>query len=189
MINSIIFIIFVLYATAIFFINDSLLLLGVLIINILIMIILRLNITDAIKYILKMSLFILLTVLINLFLSDYKYAILVAIKLILVCNITYIYSKTTTVRKIALTIKNFCIPLKVFKINPDDIELLVCISLSMIPILKKEYRQIKEACISKGMKINIKNMRIILAKIMISIMKRVNEIEESIIEKGYIEEI
>lgn len=55
----------------------------------------------------------------------------------------------------------------------------------MLPILKREYLQLKEACYAKGMDINIKNMKIILTKLMISIMKRVNEIEESIIEKGY----
>ena len=76
-------------------------------------------------------------------------------------------------------------PLKLLKINLDDIELLVCISLSMIPILKTEYGQLKEACLAKGMEMNVRNMKPILTKLMISIMKRVNEIEESMIEKGY----
>lgn len=76
-------------------------------------------------------------------------------------------------------------PLKLFKIDLEDIEVLVCISLSMIPILKKEYQQLKEACMAKGMKINVKNMRAILAKFMISVMKRVNKIEEAMLEKGY----
>ena len=76
-------------------------------------------------------------------------------------------------------------PLKLIKVNPDDIELLVCISLSMLPILKSEYLQLKDACDAKGMDMNVKNMKPIFTKWMISIMKRVNEIEESVIEKGY----
>ena len=108
-----------------------------------------------------------------------------AIKLILVCNVTYIYSKTTTVRGMAKTIKNLCMPLKWLSVNPDDIELLVCISLSMLPILKREYFQLRDACVAKGMALNIKNTKVILTKLMISVMKRVNEIEESMIEKGY----
>ena len=183
--NVIMFLSFVIYATFIFFINNYTLLLIVLLLNVLAMIIFQIHLRGTIRNLLKILPFVLFTVVINGILSGYEYAIFIGIKLILVCNITYIYSKTTTVRGIAATIKILCLPLKPIKINPEEIELLVCISLSMIPILKKEYSQLKEACIVKGIKINSKNMKIILAKAMISIMKRVNEIEESIIEKGY----
>lgn len=183
--NIIGFFCFILYATFIFFVNSNILLLVILVINILVMIMLKIKVVDAIRNIGNLLPFIVITVLINCILSNYEYAIIVAVKLILVCNVTYIYSKTTTVRKIATTIKSLCLPLKILKVNPNDIELLVCISLSMIPILKKEYIQLKESCLAKGMDMNVKNMKVILTKLMVSIMKRVNEIEESIIEKGY----
>lgn len=141
--------------------------------------------STAIGNIVKLLPFILLTVVINCILANYQYAILVAIKLILVCNITFVYAKTTTVRNIASTIKNLCMPLKLFKVNLEDIELLVCISLSMIPILKTEYSELKEACLAKGIAIKVSNMKPILTKLMVSVMKRVNYIEESMIEKGY----
>ena len=160
-------------------------LLVVFLLNLLAMLCLKIKVTDAIENIVKLVPFILLTVIINCLLSNYEYAIWVAVKLILVCNATYIYSKTTTVRGIARTIKKLCMPLKLLKLNPNDMELLVCISLSMIPILKREYSQMKEACLAKGMDLNVKNMKVILTKLMISIMKRVNEIEETMIEKGY----
>ena len=149
------------------------------------MLCLKIKVVDATQNTVKLLPFILLTVLVNCLLSNYEYAILVAIKLILVCNVTYIYSKTTTVRGIARTIKNLCMPLKWLNVNPDDIELLVCISLSMLPILKREYFQLREACVAKGIALNIKNTKVLLTKLMISVMKRVNEIEESMIEKGY----
>lgn len=149
------------------------------------MLCLKIKVVDAIQNIVKLLPFILLTVIVNCLLSNYEYAILVAIKLILVCNVTYIYSKTTTVRGMARTIKNLCMPLNLLKVNPDDIELLVCISLSMIPILKREYSQLRDACSAKGIDMNVKNMKVVLTKLMISVMKRVNEIEESMIEKGY----
>lgn len=183
--NIILFLSFILYVTFIFFINSNTLLLVVLLLNVLVMIVLHIRITEAIRNVLKILPFVLFTVAINCILSNYKYAILVGIKLLLVCNITYTYSKTTTVRGIATLVKKLCTPLKFIKVNPDEIELLVCISLSMIPILKREYNQLKDACLAKGMDIDVKNMKIILTKLMISIMKRVNEIEESIIEKGY----
>lgn len=183
--NTIIFLSFIVYATYLFFISSNILLLMALLLNILAMLVLKLKIIDAISNILKFLPFVFFTLIINVFLSNYQYAILVAIKLILVCNLTFIYSKTTTVRGIATTIKTLCIPLQYLKISPDDIELLVCISLSMIPVFKSEYTQLKDACLAKGMKLNIKNMKLILTKSMVSMMKRVNEMEEAMIEKGY----
>ena len=62
---------------------------------------------------------------------------------------------------------------------------MVSIALSMIPVLKKEYREVKEACKAKNINFNIKNMKIILSKILLSTIKRINEIDESLVEKGY----
>ena len=183
--NSILFLLFVIYATFIFFIESNVLFFVVLFINFLAMIIFKVKLSQTIENLIKLLPFILLTVIINVILANYEYAIFVAIKLLLVCNITFIYSKTTTVREIANTVKILCTPLKYFKVNLDDIELLVCISLSMIPILKAEYFQLKESCIAKGIELNVKNVKIVLTKWMVSTMKRVNEIEESVIEKGY----
>ena len=86
---------------------------------------------------------------------------------------------------IADTIKAICSPLKIFKVNTDDIKVMVCISLSVIPILKKDLYELKEACKSKNITFNIKNMKIVLAKFFLSLISRVNEIEESLIAKGY----
>jgi len=85
---------------------------------------------------------------------------------------------------IAKTIKTLCSPLKLFKINTEEIEVLVCVALSMIPILKSEYLEVKMACKAKNIQLNIKNMKIILSKLFVSFMKRVGEIDEALIEKG-----
>lgn len=86
---------------------------------------------------------------------------------------------------IADTIKAICSPLKIFKVNTDDIKVMVCISLSVIPILKKDLYELKEACKSKSISFTVKNMKIVLAKFFLSLISRVNEIEESLIAKGY----
>lgn len=129
--------------------------------------------------------FILLTFIINCLLDTYINAIWMAIKLLLVCNITFIYSQTTSANEIARTVKQLVTPLKIFKINPEEIEVLVAISLSMIPILKREVLEVKEACKAKDIPFNIKNMKIILSKLMTSFLKRVSKIDEALVEKGY----
>ena len=67
----------------------------------------------------------------------------------------------------------------------QEIEILVAISISMVPTLKKEYSEVKEACKAKGIQFNVKNMKIILQKLFLSTFKRVNEIDEALLEKGY----
>ena len=54
----------------------------------------------------------------------------------------------------------------------------------MIPIIKYEYFEIKNACAAKNINMNLKNTKIILSKLLISFIKRVNEIDEALIEKG-----
>ena len=88
-------------------------------------------------------------------------------------------------RGLAKTIKLLCSPLKIFNINTEEIEVLVCICLSMIPILKREYLDVKDACRAKNINMNIKNVKIILSKLLMSFIKRVNEIDEALVEKGY----
>ncbi len=62
---------------------------------------------------------------------------------------------------------------------------MVCISLSIIPILKKDLLELKEASVAKGITFNISNMKMILTKFFLSLLLRVNSIEESLIAKGY----
>ena len=183
--NVVIFLCFIIYATAIFFIPNTLnYLLLVFSINIIIMLIIKVNVKKMIKNTLYVIPFVVVTGIINCFLGNYIYAFYISIKLILVCNITYIYSKTTTVLSVATTVKTIFKPLEIFKINVDEIEILVALALTMVPVLRREFKEIKYSCIAKNIKWNIKNMKIILSKFMISIFKRVNELDEALREKN-----
>lgn len=86
---------------------------------------------------------------------------------------------------VAETIQLLCTPLKRLNIQPEEIKIMVCISLSMIPIFKKDLRELKEACKAKNMKWNIPNMKFIFSRFFLSLIQRVNQIEEALIAKGY----
>lgn len=58
----------------------------------------------------------------------------------------------------------------------------------MIPILKKELKEIKEASIEKEMKFNLENMKYILSKFFTLTLLKVNQIEDALIAKGYEEQ-
>lgn len=67
----------------------------------------------------------------------------------------------------------------------EEIGLLVSISLSILPILKKEMYEVKDACRAKNIPFNIKNFKYIISKYFISLLKKVNDMEESLISRGY----
>ena len=82
----------------IFFVDNYLVLAIFCLCHLLVMLIFKIKLEEATQNIFKLLPFILLTVVINWLLSNYQYAFLVGVKLLLVCNVTYIYAKTTTVR-------------------------------------------------------------------------------------------
>ena len=93
------FLLFLAYATIIFFVPNSLILLLFFTINVIIMLFARLSFIATIRNIMGILPFIILTVAINLLLGYYIDALGVAIKLLLVCQVTFIYSQTTTVMR------------------------------------------------------------------------------------------
>ncbi len=183
--NLIKFLLFIFYSTSIFFFPNNKFILIFVIINIIFLIINNKHFKKIIKNILNIIPFIIFTFIINCLLDTYINAIWISIKLILVTIITVIYASTIRVTEFADTISELLSPLKKFNVNPDEIKILICISLSMIPILKSDIRELREACIAKKMKFNIKNVKFILSKFLLSIIMKVNNIEEVLISKGY----
>lgn len=179
------FLSFIAYTTSIFFLPNNPLILLLFIVNFSIIFLKKIPFKKVSKKSVQVLPFIIFTFAINCILDNVTNAIWIGIKLFLVCNITIIYSETTSINGIAETIKTLCYPLKIFKVNTEDIRIMVCISLSMIPILIKDLREVKEACKAKSIKFNIKNTKIILAKFFLTLISRVSQIEESLIAKGY----
>lgn len=161
----------------------------VLLMNLLLMIILKINFKKAILFIMKLLPFILFTGVLNLVLGDLNLAIIITIKLILVCNITFVFSENMTPKKIQTAIEKICFPLKIFKINPRNIGIMVSISITFIPIMQKEMQNLKNSLNAKGFKLNLKNIvkrpDVLFLPLIISILKKTDEIEQSMISRGF----
>ena len=187
--NLIKFILFLIYTIGIFFIKDYLILGLVTIFNISLMIALKISIKNEINNLLKLLPFILFTVIINILFIDLEFAILIGIRLILVCNLSYIFSKTISYIEFGDIIEKIIWPLKIFGINPKEIGLVITIALSFVPIMKNEYTQLKNILKVKGIeatKFNLlRNLNLIFKPFLISILQRLNEIEMSLKSKGY----
>lgn len=187
--NVVKFILFLIYTISIFFIKNYILLTLILFINISLMIISKINIKKAIKSLIKLMPFILFTVVINIIFVDLEFAILIGVRLILVCNISYVFSKTISYTEFGEVIEKLLFPLKIFKVNPKEIGIIITIALSFMPILKDELLQIKNSLKAKGMNMTninlIKNANLIFKPFFISVLQRINEVEMSLRAKGY----
>ena len=187
--NIIKLILFLIYTKGIFFINNYIAHGAIAIFNIILMVILKINLKTAINNIIKLSLFILFTVVINIMFADLEFAMLIGIRLILICNFSYIFSKIISNTEIGEVIEKLAYLLKIFKINPKEIGLMVTIALSFIPIMKAEFSQIKNVLKVKGIKptkLNLlKNLNLIFRPFLVSVLQRLNEIEMSLKAKGY----
>ena len=188
-INIIKFVFFLTYVILIFFVKSNIALIGALAIDITLIIVHKINLKSLIDNLIKISTFVLITAIINAFVVDINYAIIIGIKLILVCIMTYIFSKMLSYMEFATVIEDLVYPLKLLGVNPKDLGLLITIAISFIPILREELERIKYVLLVKGFKVNtiniIKNMNIIFKPLFVSIMERINEIEYSLKTKGY----
>lgn len=187
--NLIKFILFLIYTIGMFFIKDYIVLGLILLFNVSLMLALKINLKNALKNLIKLMPFILFTVAINLLFADLEFSILIGVRLILVCNFSYMFSKTISYMKFAEVIEKIVWPLKIFGINPKEIGLIISIAISFVPIIKNEISQIKNILKVKGIKPSnfnlLKNLNLIFKPFFISVLQRLNEIEMSLKAKGY----
>lgn len=97
--NIIKFLLFIAYSTSIFFLPNNYFILFPIIINLLAMFLSKKQLKRTIAKTLKILPFIIFTFIVNYILDNFTNAIWIAIKLIIVCNITIIYSETTSITR------------------------------------------------------------------------------------------
>ena len=177
------------YTIAVFFIENYIALSIIAILNIMLMILFKVPKLKALKNIYFLSFFIIFTAIINFLVSDINTAILIAVRLILVCNFTYTFRTIFSPMELAKAIEIFLFPLKIFGINPKDISLIINIALTFIPILSNEFTQIKYALKSRGIEMSgintIKSIKYMMKPLLYGILRRTNELEYALRAKGY----
>ena len=122
---------------------------------------------------------------INIILGNIEDGIVLGIRIMIAYNFTYIFSTTFDILEFARTIEILLNPLFIFKINVKDISLIISIALCMIPILSKELEQTKDSLKSRGYKFKLNNLDLYIKPIMISILKKTDELEKTLIVKAY----
>lgn len=184
------FILFLAYTIIIFFIKDYTVFAILAGIHILLMLVLKIKVKGAILAILKLLPIIIFTTAINIWLSGLSFGMLIGVRLIVLCNMTYIYTKKMTFSKLQYVIEVLLKPLKIIKIDSKEIGIMLCIGIAFVPIIQKEIINIKYSLKAKGFNVNARNILLkpnyILMPLLTGIIKRVGEIENSLSSKGYV---
>lgn len=183
---------FIIYTVLLFLVKDIWLIFGTILFQIALTLICHISINQSIKTLIKLMPFILFTVLINLCVMETIEAILIGIKLIIVCNMTYIYGSTTTAREIAISIEKLLFPLTLFKVNTRNIGIMISIAITFIPIINKEIENIQYSLTAKGFNMSfwskIRHINYIMVPLFYGLIRKVGNMEEALIAKGYMGE-
>ena len=129
--------------------------------------------------------FVLVIFVFNLIFMTFEETINIIIKLILICNLSFILTYYLPSYKLIQTINLLLKPLKLFKINTDTINLILTIGITFIPILINEIVKIRTSLLSKGIKYNsLSNMYNMIKILIPNLFKKINEIDISLVAKG-----
>ncbi len=133
--------------------------------------------------------FIIFIVICNILFSDIDSSLKVGLRLFMAIDYTYIMGYYFNPSRIRTAFKYLLYPLKIFKINIDDVTLIIAIAFSFVPILIDEARMIKLSLRSKGFDFKFSNLitrpHIYLITFLNSIFDRLDELEKSLIIKTY----
>ena len=183
MFKTLIFILYIIYTTAIFFMPNFWPLLTILFINLPFMLIIHIDINHFCRQFVKFLPFVVLTLILNFFLDTYQNAILVTLKLLLVCQVTLTYASFTSINDLATIISQLCTPLKLVGIGPDDVKILIVIALSIMPLLQRDLSELKSACRAKNMPWNLATIKLFLSRFLELTFARMGQVEESLMSK------
>lgn len=186
MTNLLILIAFLIYTTGIFFVKNIFVLFGIFLVNIFLTICLKIPIKKALYNLYKFSFVIIITFVFNILFGYFKEAFIISFKLILVCNIGFIYSFSAGFSNIIYSLEKLFYPMKMFKVNPKDITIMINIAITSIPIFFRNINQILTAIEAKGVKrYSFKSLKYTCKILLFSIFQKTNEIELTLKIKNY----
>ena len=182
--------ILILLSVVIFTLKSYLYLSLIMVIEMCFVILTKIHIKYYLKHIKYTIYFILITFTMNMiFLSDLSYSLMLSYRIFIMLILTQIFVFTTESIQIGKAVANILTPLKIFKIKTEEINIIVTIALSFMPILSQEFNSIKLAQKAKGYKPSILNIKKYILCIFIPFMnncfKRTDEISMALIVKGY----
>lgn len=186
--NLILLLIFIAYTTSIFFVSNWIAILGFIFMNLLLILALKVPFKRVLNNLYKFTFVVAITFIFNILFGYFKDAILISIRLYIVCNISFIFTYKMGYTNILLALEKLFTPLKLFGISPTDLSLMINIAITFIPIFLKELEQITLSMQNKGVKkYSFTHIKYTFKILLTSIFKKTNDIELTLKSKNYLE--
>lgn len=176
---------FMVYVTAIFFLPDTWgLITTFVLIGALYCFAHRLDYGKVLREVKLILPFMLLTFVLNVWLDDFRTACFMLMKLATVYVATLIYAQTTRTLGFVRVLGIIFEPLEKVGIKTDEILLMVCISLALIPIIQRDTKEVAMALRAKGMDLNLRNAHWVLVRLGSQWLRQANELDDALKAKG-----
>ncbi len=186
---SVILLSFIIYTLILFSLSNYYLLTVLFIFQIILALFIKVSLLNIIHNINKLLPYMLFIIFVNIMFSNISNSLIIGIRLLIVCNITYIISYILTPINLSKAISDLLFPLKIFRIDLNQINLIITITLSFIPILIDEGLSIKYSLLSKNFKFNIINLlkqpHVFILTYIKNIFERIEEMEKTLKAKAY----
>mgnify|MGYP004681884173 FL=1 len=187
--NMFIFILlFIVFSLFIFITNNIYVLVGFTISNILLHFIFKISPKKALKNLFKIFFLIIIIFLFNLIFDNLINSLIVSYKVLIVANGAFIFSKVITPTRLANGFKQLFLPLKLFKVDTNNLALMLTIALNFIPIISYDITTLKQTLKARNVKLNLKTLftqsHLLFVMFFANLFKRVDDLELVIRARG-----
>ena len=129
------------FSVGVFFVSCWWVLLGIFVAQILLIVVLRINVCRAVRSVLMFLPFIGLAFGLNLIFGTLENSLLMAARLGLMCNMTFVFMSAVPMLGFVRGLRVFC---------GRRVAVTVAVAIAFVPLLRDEYRKIKDAMNARG---------------------------------------
>ncbi len=133
--------------------------------------------------------FVVVAIVFNYIWGGLGLAVVVGLRLLVVSFLTYMVSGSLTAREVGEGVSGLLLPLRVFRVDTERISVVVAIAVSLVPVLRREARDVSMALRVKGFDLSLRNLvwrpDLFVLGYFRGVFRRVEVIERALIVKGY----
>lgn len=180
---------FIAYSTCVFCFTNLWFLLVCSLFNILLMCIFRIKPKKVIKNLSKITVFTLFVFCFNIIFDSVVNSLFVAWKIVIVANFSFIFSYKLSPTQLATGLSQLLFPLKLFKINTNDIVIMLVIALNFVSIISVETKTFKQSLLARNIRLNLKTFftesHLLFIAYFVNLLQKVDDIEKALLIRNY----
>ncbi len=180
---------FVAYSLIVFLTDNLWVLVGFTAFNAVLIIVFKIGFNRFVKNLISSIWFVAIVFLFNLIFDSVVASLIVAWKILIVTNGAFIFSCVVSPTQLASGFSQLLSPLRIFKVNTNDIVLMLVIAFNFIPIIKNDTATLKQTLKSRGIKLNLKTFftqsHLLFIMFFANIFKRVEELDLVLAARNY----